>query len=367
MAPLDRRRFLGLATGGVAALGFGIQACSADRDQPEAEPSPSIGGTLNLFSWEEYSNPENLDEFSQSTGVEVVVEVYDSDEQAIESLQSDPGRYDLVVPSDSYVPGMIAAGLLLPLDHARIPNLANADSAFLDKPWDPGNRHTMVKSWGSSGFLYDTGVIPEVLVSWDDFYVAAERPEVSGMVTALAERSVVDMTLWRAGADWRTDDPALLDAAQQALTGELLPHLAALDSYPVEGLLDGSYVLSQAFSGDARTVVLEFPDRFRWVMPTPHTDLWVDSWAIPADAPNPDAAHAFIDFMLRPNISARDMNFHGYATAVQGVDEFLPFDLPARDMVFFTEEQRARMLVYEVPATEERRNEIVAALQEALG
>jgi spermidine/putrescine transport system substrate-binding protein len=110
--------------------------------------------------------------------------------------------------------------------------------------------------------------------------------------------------------------------------------------------------------------VLEFPERFRWVAPTPHMERWTDQWAIVASSENGETAHAFIDFMLRPNVSARELSYHGYATAVNGIDQYLPFDLPARDMIFFTPEQLDRMLVYEVPETEERRNEIIAALSE---
>lgn len=364
--PLDRRRFLGM-TG--AALGLGLAGCTGEDGEQTAEgssPVPSVGGGVSLFNWEEYANPENLDEFSARFDVELAVEVYDSNEEAIAGLEASPGAYDVLAPSNPYIPGMIEAGLLAPFDKAQIPNLANVDPAFMAQPWDPDNAYTVIKAWGSTGFIYDTTVLQEVLASWDDFYRVAALPEMSGKVSALAERSVIDMTLWRAGSDFMTDDPAALDAAQRALTEELLPHLAAMDSYPVEGLLDGTYALAQAFSGDARTVVLEFPERYRWVTPTPHTERWTDQWVIAAGSPNVATAHAFINFMLQPNTSARELSYHGYATAVTGIDQYLPFDLPARDMVFFTPEQLDRMLVYEVPQTEERRNEIVAALQQAV-
>jgi len=292
----------------------------------------------------------------------VEVEVYDGNSEVVAALQE--GRpYDVIAPSNPYVPQLIGEDLLTPLDRDLLPNVANVDPAFLGQPWDPDDAFSVVKSWGSSGFIYDTTVVPDDLASWADFFRVAAQPQVSGKVTTLGERSIVDATLWREGFDFRTDDAAELDRAEQVLTGELLPHLLALDSYPVEGLLEGRYALSQAFSGDARTVVLEFPERFRWVLPTPHTELWIDSWAIPATAEHPEAAHAFIDHMLAPNVSARELAHHGYATAVNGIDEFLPFDLPARDMVFFSPDALGRMLSYEVPATEERRNALVAALQ----
>jgi spermidine/putrescine transport system substrate-binding protein len=369
---LDRRRFLGMTAGAAAAAGLGLSGCTIDGDGDEAQAgasaSPSIGGgAFNVFSWEEYSNPENLDEFSARYDVELSVEVFNSNEEAIAGMEESPGSYDIVVPSNSYIPGMIEAGLLEPLDKAQIPNIANVEPAFLDPPYDPGDQYTVVKSWGSTGFIYDTTVLQEVLTSWDDFYRAAALPQMSGKVSALAERSVIDMTLWRAGFDWQTDNPAELDEAERAITEELIPHLAITDSYPVDGMLDGTYVLSQAFSGDARLVVLEFPERYRWVAPTPYMERWTDHWAIPASSENIPEAHAFLNFMLQPNTSARELSYHGYATAVMGIDQYLPFDLPASEMIFFTQEQLDRMLIYEVPETEERRNEIVEALIETVG
>lgn len=373
---IPRRRFLGLAGTGVAALGLGLAGCSRPADDPEPRAaatgaatgggaSPSFDGALALYSWEEYSSPENLAAFSERFGASVEVETYDANEELISALEDDQ-PHDVVVPSSPYVPQLIAEGLLSTLDRDRLPNLANVDPSFLGQPWDPDDAYAVVKSWGSTGFIYDTTVIPEDLSSWADYFRVAGRDGVSGKVSALAERSIVDATLWREGFDFRTDDPGELDRAGQVLADELLPHLVALDSYPVDGLLEGRYALSHAFSGDARIVVLEFPERYRWVLPTPHSELWVDSWAIPSTAEHPDAAHAFIDYMLAPNVSARELGYHGYATAVNGIDEFLPFDLPARDMVFFEPESLGRMLSYEVPATEERRNELVAALQSGI-
>jgi spermidine/putrescine transport system substrate-binding protein len=371
-ARLDRRRFLGLAARGAAALGLGLTGCTgseADGDgevatpgaAPVAAPDQSAG-TLRMYSWEEYTNPENLDAFTARSGTAVEVDVYESNEEAIAALERG-AAYDLVVPSNAYIPQLIAGDLLRPLDLERIPNVANVDPSFRGQPWDPEDAYTVVKAWGSSGFLYDTTIVTEVLTSWADFFRVAALPGMSGRVSVLGDRSVVDMAMWREGFDWQTDAEAELDRVEAVLTAELLPHLTAVDSYPVPGLLEERYALSQAFSGDARTVVLEFPERYRWVLPAPHTELWVDHWAIPATAEHPEAAHALIDHMLAPNVSARELSHHGYATAVQGVEEFLPFDLPAGEMIFLAPEQLSRMLSYTVPATEERRNQMVAALQ----
>jgi spermidine/putrescine transport system substrate-binding protein len=364
-AALDRRRFLGVA--GTAALAMTLPGCTRyDRPRPEPSASPTLGAQLGLYTWEEYSSPENLEEFTATFGPEVTLELTASNGDTIEGLQGSPGTYDVVVPTGPYVPGMIEQGLLAPLDHARIPNLANVAPEFLDQTWDPGNRYSVIKDWGSTGYVYDTTVIEEVLTSWDDFFRVAALPQVSGRVAALAENNLVDMALWRAGVDFRTDRMEDLDAAEQMLLTELAPHLAALDSYAVDGMLAGDYVLAQFWNGYGRSVVLEFPERYRWVAPTPATEIWVDHWAIVADGPNPDAAHAFLNFMLQPNIGARELLYHGYNPALLDMDQYLPFDLPARDMIFLTPEELARGHRYEVNATEPRRVEIIENVQAAV-
>jgi len=361
---LDRRRFLALVGAGAAA-GLGLAGCTRDDQDPGPVPSEgALGGALRVFSWEEYENPANLEAFAERTGVQVTVDTYASNEEALEVLERDgPGAYDIVVPTGIFIPLMVERELLRPLDKAKLPNLRNVDPAFLDQPWDPGNRHGVVKAWGATGFLYDTTVIAEELTDWFGFFRAASQPEVSGRVSALPDpSSLLGTALWRQGEDWNTTDEALLAAAEQVLRDELVPHLGAFDDYPIEGLLDGTYALCQTYSGDARTAVIEFPERYRWVLPRPLTELWIDNWTITADAPNADAAHAFIDYMLRPNVSARELDFHGYSTAVLGMEEFLPIDLQAGDMIFLPPEQVERLVPGEVNESQERRVEIFDAL-----
>lgn len=366
---MTRRRFLELGASSAVVLGLGTLGCTAEDEEPAPTEPDESGGELRLFSWAEYENPENLAAFTERTGVRVTVDVFASNEEAIEQLEAEgPGAYDLVIPTGIFIPQMVERGLLRELDKSKLPNLANVDPAYLDQPWDPGNTYSVVKAWGSTGYLYDTTVIPEQLTDWAGFFRAAALPEVSGRVSALPDPSpLLGMAFWREGIDWNTADPAELDRAEEILAEELVPHLAAFDDYPIEGLLDGTYALCQAYSGDARNAVLEFPERYGWVLGAPLTELWIDNWVIMAEAPNPDAAHAFIDYMLRPNISAREVDFHGYGTAVLGVDDFLPVDLQASDMILFSEEQLARLVPGEVNESQDRRVEAFERLAADVG
>ena len=320
-ARLTRRGLLGMA--GASALGLTLGACG-DGGSTAGSPLGSGdglagGGGLNIFTWAEYTDPEVVSAFSDSSGVDVVLDVYDSNEAAIAKLELAGGSsgYDIVVPTGVFIPQMVQKGLLQPLDKSKLPNISTVDPIYLDQPWDPGNEYSVCKSWGTTGIVYDSKVITEPITGWADFLRVAALPEVSGSVSALAvPGDLVGIVFWRDGIDWTTVDPDELDRAEQVLLAELVPHLRAFDSYPAAAMLEGSYVLSQVFNGDARTVLLEDPERYKWVLGAPKTELWMDNWTIPADAPNVDAAHAFIDNVLRLEVSAREVDFHGYNTQV---------------------------------------------------
>lgn len=368
-AALTRRRFLGVSAGALAGFTL-LGACGTD-DDTEGSASGSGGGggggsrKLHLYTWAEYSDPANLEAFG-----DVTVDAFDSNEQAIAKLELAKGSsgYDIVVPTGSFVPQMVSKGLLQELDRSKIPNFENLEDAYLDQSWDPGNRYTVLKNIGTTGYVYDTSVITDELEGWAGFFEAAARPEVSGKVSALgAPGDVTGMWFWREGIDWNTTDPAQLDAAEQALLEELVPHLKAFDSYPSTGMLEGSYVLSQAWNGDARIAVVEDPERYRWVLGGPKTEIWADTWAIAAGAKNVDAAHAFIDYMLDPEVSAKELEYHGYPTGVQGVEELLPDDLPGRELIFLSAEEQERLVPGEVNEAQDRVVEIFNNLEAAAG
>lgn len=384
-ARLSRRGFLGLA--GLSAVGLGLSACGGDSGSTGGSPLGSgasatpgssagggagggtVSGALNVYTWAEYTDPDVVAQFKDARGVDVSLDVYDSNEAAIAKLElaKSSSGYDIVVPTGTFVPQMVRKGLLQELDKAKLPNLANVDPVYLDQPWDKGNRYSVCKDWGTTGIVYDTEVVKEPIKGWADYLRVAAQPEVSGKVSALAvPADLAGIVFWRDGIDWTTTDPAQLDRAQQVLRDELVPHLKAFDSYPAAAMLEGSYVLAQAFNGDARTVVLEDPDRYKWTLGAPKTEIWMDNWTITADAKNPDAAHAFINDLLDPQTSAKEVDFHGYHTGLKGIREALP-DLEQAEIVFFSDEQVATMVPGEVNEAQERLVKMLNDLRAAAG
>ena len=211
--------------------------------------------------------------------------------------------------------------------------------------------HSVCKDWGTTGVVYDRKAVKEPVTGWADYLRLAATKGVSGRVSALAvPADLTGIVFWRDGVDWTTTDVAALDRAEQILLKELVPHLKAFDSYPAAAMLEGSYAMSQAFNGDARTVVIADPERYAWALGT-------------ADAANPDAAHAFINDVLRPDVSGKEVDFHGYNTGIRGIKDTLP-DLKQPELVFLSEEQVATMVPGAVNAAQDR---LVNTLRAAAG
>lgn len=372
---LTRRRFLQLGGSALAAVGLGLTACGTGGGTSTTAGGsalPVIGGDLSIYTWAEYQNPENTEAFAAATDVNVVVDIYDSNEAMIAKLELAEGTsgYDILVPTSGFIPLMTSKNLLLKLDYSKIPNSVNTDPAIaaLAASHDPGNEYAIIKDWGSTGWVYDTSVVTDEIATWADFMTVAAKPGVSGKVSILgAPGDVTGIVFWRDGIDWNTTDPADLDHAEQVLIDELAPHLKAFDSYPAVTMIAGEYALSQAWNGDARVAVIEDPEKYKWGLGAPKTELWVDTWAISATAEHLEAAYAWLNNILDPAVSAKEIDFHGYNTAVLGTEDFLPDDLAAPEIIYFTDEETGRLVPGYVTEAQDRIVEIYNKLKAAAG
>jgi len=379
--PMTRRSFMSMAAAGAGALVM-LQSTAAlagnKKSAIEAaarKAMKSAGKTTNslyLYTWGQYDNPTTFTDWKDANGFAVQVGSYDSNEALIAKLELAKGTagYDIVVPTGGYIPEMVAKGLLLPLDKSKIPNFANLNPELLNFPWDRGNKHSVPKDYGTTGFIYDKTVIKKKMRTWQDFVDAAALPEVGGRVSLLdAPNEALGIALWAAGVDWNTTNDAKLHAAGKWLIKYLAPHLKSLDSYPGAGggLVNGSYVLSQAWNGDARQAKQKDPSRFEWVVPFPKSEIWVDNWAIARGAKNIDTAHAFIDYVLNPAVSANEVEYMGYDTGIRNLTQHLPKNLPEASMIFMTADQRKRLSSYIVNSTYNLRTQLYDDFKAAAG
>ncbi len=372
-ARISRRALLGgFALG---AAGLALSACSRQAAfGASARPDGVVESQLNVYSWGDYDDPGNISAFQKASGVTVQLDSYGSNEEMIAKLGATRGTsgYDIVVPTGNYVPMMVANGLLQKLDHSRLKNLGNLEAAYTDQSWDRGNVYTVCKDWGTTGYAYDTNVITRPMTSWADFLDAAQK-EASRNVAVLEDPwEVTSMYFAANGIDPNTTDKAHLDAAEKYLVGTLAPHVKAFNSTAVtSGIPEGTFALIQAFNGDARQGMLasgKIPKNWKFVYPTPTANLWMDTWAIATGAQHPDAAYAFIDAILEPDASYKEVDYIGYSTGVKGLRERAEkeqFDLP--ELVFPSDEVIARLTPAELNDAAERLVQIVNRMMAKAG
>lgn len=359
-AAISRRLFLGGVAGVSAAVA--LAACS--------KPGGSTAsGDLRVYSWAGYDADENVSDF----GKPVKIDAYSSNEEMIAKLVAARGTsgYDIVIPTGVFIPQMAENGLLETLDMSRLPNVANIDAAFRNQKWDPDNTHSVCKFWGTTGFVYDTTVIKRELTSWDDF-ISAAKGEAKGRTSLVDDPGEIAAILCFArGWDQSTTDPAQLDQIRTFLVNELAPCISAFDSSPGSSAIpQGTQVLMHSWNGDARRGILSSPtpERWKWVLPTPQTNLWMDNWAIVKDAPNRDAAYEFINYSLGVDQAARNTEFVGYGTGVTGTQERLVAEnAELLDMIFPTAEQKTRMYTGVINDAQQVRMDIVSEMKARAG
>lgn len=383
IAELNRRQLLAAA----AALGGAglLSACGGNGDDgangtgaPDAEATArATGGDLesqvSIYTWGDYDSPDVLERFTGELGPEIRLDSFNSNEEMIAKLVAARGTsgYDIVVPTGQFIPQMVENDLLEPMNKDLIPNLEHMDEAFLGMAWDPENQFSICKAWGTTGFVYDNTVITRELSTWNDFLDAAQN-EASGRMSVLDDPAeLTGLYFWANGIEWTTEDEADLQAAEDFLVNELASHIAAFDSYPGGSAIpQGTHVLMQVWNGDARIGIMESPDpdRWTWVLGAPATQLWMDNWCIAKGAPNIEAAHAFINFVLAPEQVIEQVDYIGYHTGAKDVESMAEDEgLEMLDLVFFTEEQVATMHEGEVNSAQQRIVDIWNKMKAAAG
>jgi putrescine transport system substrate-binding protein len=286
---------------------------------------------VNVYNWSDYVGEGVLEDFTKETGIKVVYDVYDSMEMLETKVLAGGSGYDIIVPTDRNLARMIQAGVVQKLDKSRLPNLQHQWDVIAKRlaTYDPGNEHATNYMWGTTGIGYNVDKIKERMPdapvdSWDMVF----KPEV---VSKFADCGVQVLDsaddMIPAALNYLGLNPDSKDPAELAQAGELLksirPHIQKFHSSEyINALANGDICLAVGYSGD----VLQARDRaaeagngvnIAYSIPKEGALIWLDSFAIPADAPHPEEAHAFIDFMLRPEIAARNSNFVNYANGNQ--------------------------------------------------
>ena len=269
-------------------------------------------GQVVVYNWSEYIPEEVLDQFTEETGIRVVYSTYESNEVMYARLQlQNNAGYDVAFPSTYYVSKMAREGRLLPLDPEKLPNRKHLDPKLLDREYDPGNRYSLPYFWGSTGIgLNPAEIEPGSIHSWKQLWDEKYR---RSLLLTDDVREVFHVALSVNSHSPNTTDPAEIEQAYELLRG-LMPNVLVFNSdAPREPFLAGDVDLGMIWNGEV-IMARDEGEELEYVYPDEGAVFWVDSFVIPAGAANVDEAHAFIDFMLRPEIAKACTEYVGYAT-----------------------------------------------------
>jgi spermidine/putrescine transport system substrate-binding protein len=319
----SRRNFLsqvGLAGIGLSFTGA-LGACSR----------PKGAQTLNLYTWDTYIGKHTLPDFERATGSHVNISLFANNDELFAKLRDGNPGYDVIVPSNDFVERLHQAGSLIDLDHAKIPNLANIEARFLNPPFDPGRKVSVPYTWIVTGIGYRKSKVDGVPDSWKWVLDSDRYKHRIGLLAEASE--LFEISAKYLGLPANTADPATI-ARIQAMLIKQKPNVAVFhDDNGQDLLLAGDIDLVIEYNGDIAQVMREDKD-LDFVVPREGGILASDSLCIPKGAPNPDLAHAFINFVLDAHNGAHIAETIRYPTPNQAALALMPAEYRNNRVIF---------------------------------
>jgi len=302
---------------GVFALSFA--GCGGGGSSSGGEAAS--GGTLNIYMWTEYLPEEVFAQFEEETGIDVNVTYYSSNEDLYAKLKSSgEGTYDVIQPSDYMVKTMIEEGMLEPLDTSLLENYGNYDEAYLDPNYDPGNAYSIPYMGGAAMFLVNTAKVREPITGYAQMF----DPAYAGQWVVLDDqRAIIGAANKFLGNSLNETDPDKLAAAKDALVAAKGNFKVFDSDSPKTSMLNGETSIGLMWNGDIAIALEEGGGDFEVVFPEEGCYLFFDNWAIAKGAKNVDAAYAWFDYFLLPEVGAQITEAYPYITANAAARELL--------------------------------------------
>jgi putrescine transport system substrate-binding protein len=312
-----------------ASIALAVAACgkketAEQAQQPAAAQEEKV---LHVFNWSDYIAEDTVPNFEKQTGVKVTYDVFDSNDVLETRLLAGNSGFDVVVPSASFLERQIKAGVFQKLDKSQIPNLKNMDPDIMNRVGlhDPNNEYAVPYLWGTTGIGYNEDKIKKILGdarpdSWNYIYdpKLAAKFKDCGISLLDAPDEILKTVLAWLGRDPNSQKEDDLKAAEAKLM-PIRPFIRKIHSSQyIDDLANGDLCIAVGWSGD----ILQARDRaeeagqgvkIKYAIPKEGTIVWFDMLAIPADAKHPKNAHAFINYLMEPQVAANDSNFVNYA------------------------------------------------------
>src|SRR5690348_13001537 len=337
--PLTRRQALGL--GGLAMLAAACGSSSTtggggSASSSSASANPLAGrpleNHLEIYNWSDYDDPSTYTKFKKlppeaKAGMTVHETYYSSNDELLAKLHAGGTSYDIIVPSQNAVAELIQENGLMALDKSLLPNLKYLDPSFLKPSYDPTGDYHVIKDFGITMFFFNHKVVNADLKSMHDFYMALPKNVSKGRTNLLdGAEEVVPLALMAIGLDPNTSSQSDFTNVKSFLLS-IRPGVTTIDSSSyINDAIAGKIILGQGWNGDVRRIIQGRAKQkdMTAVIPTEASEIWADNWCIPASAPHPVAAHAWINWLLTPSTAVTEMNYHNYKIPIASALDQLP-------------------------------------------
>ena len=342
-----KKRVFAISMAGLTAASALLSGCGASGNTgtsgtDSAASGSADGGELYVYNWGEYIDEDVISQFEEETGITVVYDLFETNEEMYPVIEADAVNYDVVCPSDYMIQKMRENDLLAELNFDNIPNIAQIDPAYMEmsQAFDPENKYSVPYCWGTVGILYNTRLLEELGVpaptKWADLW--DER--LSGEI--LMQDSVRDafmVALKKDGYSMNSESKDELEQAKQ----ELIDQKPLVQAYVIDQVRDkmigGEAAVGVIYSGEMLYIQDEVANLgldydLEYVIPEEGTNLWLDSWVIPKNAKNKENAEKWIDFMCRPEIAKANFEYITYPTPNKGAFELLDEEMQNNKAVF---------------------------------
>ncbi len=296
-----------------AAISASMLSGCGNINKTHATANGTSSNKVYVYNWGEYIDPDTLTMFEKETGIKVIYDEFETNEAMYPKISTGAAQYDVVCPSDYMINKMIDKDLLQPLDYSKLPNVKKNIGAQYFKmatEFDPGNKYCVPYCWGTVGILYNKKMVDEPITSWAQLWDKKYKDNI------LMQDSVRDAFMVaekKNGYSMNTTDKKELEKCKE----DLIAQKPLVQAYVIDEVRDkmigNEAAMGVIYSGEAIYTQRENPD-LEYVIPKEGTNVWIDGWVVPKDAPDYDNAMKFIDFMARGDVAEKNFEFITYST-----------------------------------------------------
>ncbi len=275
-----------------------LSSCGSDRE------------TITVYNWGDYIAEDTIEKFEEETGIRVIYEMFETNEDMYTKLKNSNNNYDVLVPSDYMIERLIAEDMLAEIDLTNVPNYKSIDDEFKNLSYDPENKYSVPYTWGTVGILYNKTMVDEEIKSWSSLWDPKYKDNI---IMMNSQRDAIGITLKYLGYSLNEAGAEPLAAAKAKLIEQSPLVLSWVVDEVKDKMIGGEAALALVWAGDAVYCRSENPD-LEYVIPEEGSNIFFDAMCIPKNAENKSGAEKFIDFMCRPDIAAENALYIGYSS-----------------------------------------------------